>query len=523
MVLDLRTDVEVELEGPGPMTAEPRCASSTARCTRTPAETPISTPTRSGRGAGRRGRVARRAARRPRVHELPASPPGLRRRLGARDRARRRRRPGALRGRQGPHRRGGRTRARRGRRGSRHDRRATTSRPGSGSTRSSRASSAPRPTARSSRASDAQSSHRSRERWSASSSSSTSASADRWPGSPRTGWATPTSSGSGAGWRPPGAARAEPGPPPSPAPDAGRLGSIVAPWHATRAPNGSSAGWRRAVAEVVAQSGPGGRETLDAVVVGAGFAGLYMLHRLRGLGLSARVSRRATASAAPGSGTATRARAATSRASTTSTRSTRISLHDWGWTERYPAPAGVAALPQSRRRPLRPAPDIRLNARVSAPPSSTRPPRRWEVRPPTAATASARGSRSWPPAACRRRSRPTSRGSSLRGQIWFHTGRWPASEVDFTGQRVAVDRHRLVRDPADPRRSRSSAASSSCSSARANFSVPAHNRPVDPTGEHDLERIRRAAQGRARVRSAPMVCPGNRKSGARRRPRGARG
>ena len=29
--------------------------------------------------------------------------------------------------------------------------------------------------------------------------------------------------------------------------------------------------------------------TFDAVVVGAGFAGLYMLHRLRGLGLSARV------------------------------------------------------------------------------------------------------------------------------------------------------------------------------------------------------------------------------------------
>src|SRR2546430_8084115 len=28
---------------------------------------------------------------------------------------------------------------------------------------------------------------------------------------------------------------------------------------------------------------------LDAVIVGAGFAGLYMLHRLRGLGLSARV------------------------------------------------------------------------------------------------------------------------------------------------------------------------------------------------------------------------------------------
>ncbi len=30
-------------------------------------------------------------------------------------------------------------------------------------------------------------------------------------------------------------------------------------------------------------------EQVDAVVVGAGFAGLYMLHRLRGLGLSVRV------------------------------------------------------------------------------------------------------------------------------------------------------------------------------------------------------------------------------------------
>ena len=29
--------------------------------------------------------------------------------------------------------------------------------------------------------------------------------------------------------------------------------------------------------------------TVDAVIVGAGFAGLYMLHRLRGLGLSTRV------------------------------------------------------------------------------------------------------------------------------------------------------------------------------------------------------------------------------------------
>jgi len=33
---------------------------------------------------------------------------------------------------------------------------------------------------------------------------------------------------------------------------------------------------------------------VDAVIVGAGFAGLYMLHRLRGLGFSAQVFERGT-------------------------------------------------------------------------------------------------------------------------------------------------------------------------------------------------------------------------------------
>ena len=34
---------------------------------------------------------------------------------------------------------------------------------------------------------------------------------------------------------------------------------------------------------------PAARDHLDAVIVGAGLAGLYMLHRLRGLGFSARI------------------------------------------------------------------------------------------------------------------------------------------------------------------------------------------------------------------------------------------
>src|ERR1700720_2935474 len=44
-----------------------------------------------------------------------------------------------------------------------------------------------------------------------------------------------------------------------------------------------------AVPSVTGKGQPSRHETYDVVVVGAGFAGMYMLHRLRGLGLSVRV------------------------------------------------------------------------------------------------------------------------------------------------------------------------------------------------------------------------------------------
>src|ERR1700716_1762697 len=46
---------------------------------------------------------------------------------------------------------------------------------------------------------------------------------------------------------------------------------------------------RRAMTADTTIRAPKTEAALDAVVVGAGFAGMYMLHRLRGLGFSARV------------------------------------------------------------------------------------------------------------------------------------------------------------------------------------------------------------------------------------------
>ncbi len=51
---------------------------------------------------------------------------------------------------------------------------------------------------------------------------------------------------------------------------------------------------------------------VDAVVVGAGFAGLYLLHRLRQIGCTAVALENADDVGGTGTGTGTRARAATS-------------------------------------------------------------------------------------------------------------------------------------------------------------------------------------------------------------------
>ena len=178
---------------------------------------------------------------------------------------------------------------------------------------------------------------------------------------------------------------------------------------------------------------------LDVVVVGAGFAGLYMLHRLRGLGLRRGCSRPAAASAAPGTGTATRARAATSRAWTTRTRSPTSSSRSGSGPSATPPSRRSSRYLEPRRRPLRPAP--RHPVRHPGHRGALRRGRRAAGRSTTDARRRAsraqfvhHGDR----AASRRRSMPDFAGlDALRGRE-YHTGRWPHEGVDFTGKRVGV-------------------------------------------------------------------------------------
>ena len=179
---------------------------------------------------------------------------------------------------------------------------------------------------------------------------------------------------------------------------------------------------------------------LDAVVVGAGFSGLYMLHRLRDtLGLSARVLEAAD----DVGGTWYWNRYPGARCDSESyfySFSDRLSedlLQEWTWSERFAGPAGDPALPADRRRPLRPAPGHpvrhpghgrRLDDDAEPLDGRHRRRRRGHGAVP-------RSPRS---AACRRRTCPTSRAATASGASRTTPGCWPHEGVDFTGKRVAV-------------------------------------------------------------------------------------
>jgi cyclohexanone monooxygenase len=93
-------------------------------------------------------------------------------------------------------------------------------------------------------------------------------------------------------------------------------------------------------------------KSYDVIVVGAGFAGMYLLHRLRGLGLSVRVFEQGTDVGGtwywnryPG------ARCDIESMQYSYSFSNELQ-QEWEWTERFAAQPEVR---QSRRRPLQPA------------------------------------------------------------------------------------------------------------------------------------------------------------------------
>jgi cyclohexanone monooxygenase len=186
----------------------------------------------------------------------------------------------------------------------------------------------------------------------------------------------------------------------------------------------------------LAQSGRDAAERFDAVIVGAGFAGLYMLHRLRGLGLTAMVFE-----AAEGvGGTWYWNRYPGARCDVESMQYSYSFSEDlqqeWQWSERFASQPEILRYANhvADRFDLRR--DIRFGRRVTAA-SFDAGAARWTVRTDRGEVISAR--HCIMATGCLSTARlPDFEGlGSFRGRT-YHTGQWPHAGVDFTGQRVGV-------------------------------------------------------------------------------------
>src|SRR3954454_14663622 len=177
-------------------------------------------------------------------------------------------------------------------------------------------------------------------------------------------------------------------------------------------------------------------ENYDVVVVGAGFAGMYMLHKLRGLGMTARVYEQGSGVGGtwywnryPG------ARCDVESMQYSYSFSDELQ-QEWDWSERYAPQAEILKYANHVADRFNLRPHIQFDTQVQQAVFSEDA-RSWSVRTSDGKTVTAKyvvlatG--------CLSNARkPDIRGlDSFKGQV-YHTGHWPHEPVDFTGLRVGV-------------------------------------------------------------------------------------
>ena len=242
-----------------------------------------------------------------------------------------------------------------------------------------------------------------------------------------------------------------------------------------------------------------GRETFDAVVVGAGFAGMYMLHRLRGQGLKVRVYEQG----GDVGGTWYWNRYPGARCDIESMQYS-YSFSDelqqeWNWSERYAPQPEILRYANHVADRFNLRSDIALNTRVDRAvfdeSANT-----WQVTTSDGATVVA--SFVVLATGCLSNARmPDIRGlPDFKGRV-YHTGHWPHERIDFTGLRVGVigtGSSAIQSVPVIAEQARHL----TVFQRTANFSIPARNAELTPE-ERDAFRknypeIRRFAREEAR-------------------------
>jgi cation diffusion facilitator CzcD-associated flavoprotein CzcO len=240
----------------------------------------------------------------------------------------------------------------------------------------------------------------------------------------------------------------------------------------------------------------GDNDHFDAVIVGAGFAGLYMLHRLRGMGLRTRVIE---AGSGVG-GTWYWNRYPGARCDVESMEySYQFSddlQQEWDWSERYAAQPELLRYANhvADRFDLRR--DIQLDTRVTA---ATFDAERacWVIETDDGARCGATfcimatGCLSAP-------NTPRFEGLESFAGERYHTGYWPHEPVDFTGKRVAIIGTGSSAVQSIPVIA-AQAAHLTVFQRTPNYAIPAHNAPLDPRKRDAVKADYAGLRARARL------------------------
>ncbi|GLB60508.1 flavin-containing monooxygenase [Cytobacillus sp. NCCP-133] len=181
---------------------------------------------------------------------------------------------------------------------------------------------------------------------------------------------------------------------------------------------------------------------LDAIVVGAGFSGLYMLYQLREAGFSTRVfevgdnvGRTWYWNRYPG------ARCDVESIYYNYTFSEEL-LKEWSWSAKYAEQPEILRYINFVADKFNLRRDVQFNTRVQSTQYDENK-NRWNVQLNNGETVSAQYFIT--AVGCLSASNvPKFKGLENFKNVWYHTGHWPHEGVDFEGKRVAL----LVQDPA---------------------------------------------------------------------------
>ena len=225
-------------------------------------------------------------------------------------------------------------------------------------------------------------------------------------------------------------------------------------------------------------------DVLDAVVVGAGFGGLYALHRLLKMGASARVIEAGDNVG----GTWYWNRYPGARCDVQSMEYSytfdEALQQEWHWSEKYAAQPEILAYANHVADRFGLRPKITFNTRVTAAHYDERR-QLWQV--------STDGGESLLARFCIMATgclssinTPDFKGIDTFKGSTYHTGQWPHEGVDFTGKTVgiigtgssAIQSIPIIADQAKQL---------TVFQRTANYSVPAHNTPLDPAYEQAIK------------------------------------